>query len=69
MKVNLKNQKQMRNRIKPIPDKQGFRRPCKRCDKYFQPVGKYQRLCDNCQKKSIKGHNAKELKQKPKKDV
>lgn len=27
-----------------------FKRICKKCNKTFQPIGKYQRLCEPCQK-------------------
>jgi hypothetical protein len=25
-----------------------LRRPCDRCEKYYQPTGKYSKLCDKC---------------------
>ena len=25
-----------------------FKKPCKRCSEIFQPVGKYQKLCEKC---------------------
>lgn len=29
-----------------------FRRPCRRCEKMYQPDGKFQRYCEPCQKKA-----------------
>ena len=29
-----------------------FKRQCRRCDKMYQPVGKFQDYCEECQKKA-----------------
>lgn len=31
-----------------------FKRPCIKCEKLFQPTGKFQRLCDDCRNKPKK---------------
>jgi hypothetical protein len=38
----------MRNRIKPLAEKRGLKRPCRVCEEYFQPTGKFQRCCVLC---------------------
>jgi len=58
----------MRNRIKPLAEKKGLRRPCSICNNTFQPTGSQQKLCEDCQKKSIRGYNAKYLRLKKEKD-
>jgi len=27
-----------------------FKKPCKKCEKIFQPNGKFQKICENCKK-------------------
>lgn len=29
-----------------------YRKPCRRCDKSFNPSGKYHRICDQCRAKA-----------------
>ena len=31
-----------------------FRRPCRRCDEYFLPRGKFTKICDKCQLKKLR---------------
>lgn len=35
-----------------MPIRNGLRRPCKRCNKFFFPTGKDCRVCEDCKKKS-----------------
>ncbi len=36
-----------------------FRRPCRRCGEEYQPEGKYQTLCDNCNLNTYKSTKRK----------
>jgi len=36
-----------------------FRRECFKCEKMFQPTGKYVRTCDECIKKAMKDRKRK----------
>jgi len=38
----------MRNLIKPLAEKRGLKRPCRICNKSFQPTGRFQRCCFSC---------------------
>ena len=29
-----------------------FKRPCKRCERIYNPTGKFSKFCDNCKKNS-----------------
>ena len=35
--------------------RQQLKRPCKKCDKTYQPTGKFQTICEPCFKASLKG--------------
>jgi hypothetical protein len=42
---------------KPLNKIRGLRRPCKMCNKIFQPTGKFQRCCVKCLNKSQKNRS------------
>ena len=31
-----------------------FKKPCKKCEKLFQPTGKFQKICNECKKTKLK---------------
>ena len=39
-----------------------LRRPCKRCDQYFEPTGRFEKLCPSCLEKAWKNKKDKSRK-------
>ena len=41
-----------------------LRRPCSKCDEYFTPTGRFQKLCQECLDKALKGKQIRSCKYK-----
>jgi hypothetical protein len=52
--------------IKPLAEIRGLKRPCSICNEYFQPTGKFQRMCLSCFDNQYERRN---LRDKQKKDL